>query len=233
MMFLLLFITIIAIIWRLPIKCSGLKCDPTFGVATAAIMVAAGGAQAYSQVKQGQAQKRYYDALSDTARMQGEAELAAKTKQAEIAEDVGSQQVKAAAVKGAEAAGVQRATEAANGVQGSGTAQDIAIDTMRKTQTDEINLKYNADTKAWQFDTEGAYAKWTGDTQAAQYSAAGKQALGAAKRQAGVTMLSTAASVAGFGMMGGFAAAPKVGAGLTATNFAQRVAASVGGYAIP
>lgn len=221
MMFLLLAAIIMELIWRMPIRCSRLQCDPTFGVATAAIMVAAGSAQAYSQVKQGQAQKRYYDYMADTARSQGEAQQAVDKKQAEIAEDVGSQQVKSEAIRGAEVAGMQRAALAGNNVSGSGSAQDIAIDSMRKTQTNEINLKYNADTKAWGFETEGAYAKWQGDEQGKQYNMAGKQALGAAKRQAAVTMLSTAASVATFGAMGGFSAAGTPGTLSAGGSFAK------------
>lgn len=207
-MFIFIAIVIFLILWKLPVKFTfRLNCDPTGGIATAAIMVVAGSAQAYSQVKQGQAQKRYYDAMADNSRLQGEAQLAIAHKKSEIAQDIGSQEVKAEAIKGAEAQGYQKAIEAANGVQGSGTAQDIAIDSMRKVSENEINLKYNADTKSWSFDTEGEYAKWTANEQAKQYNVAGKQALGAAKRQAAITMLSTAVSVGTFGAMGGFAGA--------------------------
>lgn len=230
MIFLAILIGIL-IAWKLPIRSAGLRCDPTGGIATAAIMLAAGAMQASAQVKQGQAQKRYYDAMADNARAQGEAQAAVDAKKSEIEQDIGSQQVKSAAVKGAEAQGFQRAAEASNNIAGSGTAQDIAIDTMRKTSQDEINLKYNADTKSWAFDTEGLYAKWQGNEQGKQYNAAGSQALSAAKRQATVTMISSAASVAGFGMMGGFAGLGS-SAGSIAGTSTQQALFSPGTFAL-
>ena len=166
------------------------------------LMLAAGAALASSQVKQGQAEKKYYDAMAETSRAQGEAQRAVSAKKSQIEQDIGSQQVKAAAIKGAEVQGMQAATLAQNNMAGTGTAQDIAIDTMRKVKQDEVNLKYNADTKSWAFDTEGLYAKWQGETQGAQYNMAGKQALDAAKRKATVTMISSAVSAYG-GVAGG------------------------------
>lgn len=190
-------------------------------------MAVAGGAQAYSQVKQGQAQKKYYDAMADTARAQGDAQRAVDEKKSQIEQDIGAQQVKAAAIKGAEAKGLQDATLAQNNVAGTGTAQDIAIDTMRKVKQDEINLKYNADTKSWAFDTEGLYAKWQGDTQGAQYNMAGKQALSAAKLAATVTMISTAASVASMGL-GGVASATTTAGGMSSASMGANLFKPVG-----
>lgn len=225
MTFLLILLSVIILTRNIKIKASGLYCDPTGGVLTAALIVGAGAYQANSQVKQGQAQKRYYDSMAETARLQGESQFAIDKKKAEIAEDAGAQQVKAEAVRNAELQGEQRVAQAANNVAGSGSAQDIAIDTMRKGKENEINLKYNADTKAWAFDTEGMYAKWQGDTQAGQYRTAGKQALSAAKRQATMTMLSTAASVATFGAMGGFT----LGAGTVGSGAASAGTSGISG----
>ena len=90
---------------------------------------------------------------------------------------------------------------AANQISGSGSAQDILLSSLNKQKTNEANLKYNADTKAWSFETEGNYAKWEGDIQGSQYDIAGKQALSASKRQAAVTMLSSVASVYTGGML--------------------------------
>lgn len=184
------------VIWRAPLKTRCFYCDPTGGVLTAAIVIGAGAAKSYSEVKQGQAQKKYYDSLADNARAQGEAQLAVDTKKSEIEQDVGSQQVKAEAIKGAELQAQQTAIQAANGVSGSGSAQDIAIDTMRKVKDNEVNLKYNADTKSWALDTEGKYAQWSANEQSAQYKKAGKNALSAAKRQVAVTMLQSASTAA-------------------------------------
>lgn len=230
-MFLIISAIIFIILYKLPLEVNGnrLWCDPSGGVLTAALMVGTGAMQANNQVKQGQAQKRYYDAMAETSRMQGDAQLAIAQKNAEISEDVGSQQVKAEAVKGAEAQGYQKAVEASNGIAGSGTAQDIAIDSMRKTTQNEVNLKYNADTKAWSFETEGAYNKWGAYEQANQYNAAGKQALGAAKRAATTTMLSTATSVATFGFNSGFfASGAKTGIGAANTVKGPGAFASTG-----
>jgi len=169
-------------------------------IVLAAAVVASGALKATSEIQQGQAQNRYYKSLARTAELQGDYQKAIDEKQADIAEDVGSQQVKSAAIKSAELSGMQRADTAMNGMSATGSAQDIAVDSMRKTNLDEINLKYNADTKAWGFETEGAYAKWQGDTQDAQYRTAGKNALRAGKMQAGMTLLSTAISVASIGV---------------------------------
>ena len=197
-------IAILFLIWKMPLNFDRkltLACDPTGGVLTTAIILGMGAAKANAQIKEGQAQKRYYNALADTARSQGEAKQAADQKQAEIAEDVGAQQVKTSNIQGAETLGSQRTALAANQISGSGSAQDILLSSLNKQKTNEANLKYNADTKAWSFETEGNYAKWEGDIQGSQYDIAGKQALSASKRQAAVTMLSSVASVYTGGML--------------------------------
>lgn len=83
--------------------------------------------------------------------------------------------------------GSQRASLAANGIDlGSGTAEDMIVETETMGEVDALTLRFNAMNEAWGYRTSavnernsGKFAKWSG------------------KRQATGTYLSTAASMAG------------------------------------
>ena len=182
-------------------------------VAVMAVQAVAGAYQAYTQVQAGKAQNSYYQYLADTSIAQGKAVQAQKDKQSELVQDKASQDVKQQAIEGMEFASKQKAMDIASGGGGTGSSQDIAIDTMNKQNLDEAMLRHNADIKSWELDTEGKYAMWEANSQANQYRFAGKQAKSAANKAAFSTVLSTAASIAGGGLLSGASSASKLGSG--------------------
>lgn len=171
-------------------------CAPVALLAVAAgTQAAAGGATAISQYQQGAAQNKYYNYLADQSQAQGANNLKIADKQSTLIQDQASQEGKQLKTNQAEFNSAQRASLSANGVTGV-TAQDIVSSSLSKEQMDEFAVRYNADVKSWQTNTEGQYKNWAANVQADQYRYAGKAAKSAGKTQAFTTLLSTAASVA-------------------------------------
>lgn len=81
------------------------------------------------------------------------------------------------------------------GIQGV-TAEDIANDTFNKQRLDELAIRYNADVKSWETNTQAANQNWAAQTQANQYRYAAKNAKHAGKIAAFTTLLGTATSTA-------------------------------------
>lgn len=225
-------VLLVGVIWlalKMPLPRSrGLLCDPTGGVATMAIMAAAGGLQAYGQYQQGKAQNSYYQYLAGQSLIEGQAAYDRSLKQSELIQDSASLQNKSAAIKAAEASSTQKAQMAASGVDlSSVSAQDITLDTLTKAKMDEMMIRRNANLNSWAVEEEGKNARWTSKNQADQYRFAGKQAKSAGKTQAFTTLLSTAATMAlGAGQLGMFAANPAASVARATGSFAKAPLAS-------
>ncbi len=202
-MFFILLAIAFLIAWKLPIKSSGLQCDPTGGVATA-LIIGAGAFNAYNQVQEGKAADKYYQYQAQSARQQGDLSLRTGQKQSEVIQDVQAQQGKQLKTSQAEFNATQRANAAASGASG-GTLDDITNNTFSKEKLDELALRYNSDVKSWEATENAKNTNWTLQNQATGYEFAGKQAKVAGKRKAFATLLGTASSVGT-----NFAFAPKV-----------------------
>ncbi len=90
----------------------------------------------------------------------------------------------------------QRAALAASGVSGV-TAEDIVSDSFNSEKLDELTLRYNADAKSYETQTEALYKDYALRTEAEGFRMAGRNAKKAGKTKAFSTLLGTAASVGG------------------------------------
>lgn len=180
-------------------------CDPvTLAVVAAGGAAAAGGFSAFNSYEQGAAQNKYYQAQADQAQAEGENALKLADKQSTLIQDSAAYEGKRLKESQAETSASQRAALAANGVLGGVTAEDISNNTFNKQLLDEAALRYSADIKSWETNTQGLYNKYAKDVEARDLRYQGKSAKSAANKQVFTTLLSTAASVAGAGAAGGF-----------------------------
>lgn len=174
-------------------------CVP-LAVAAIATTVAAGGYTAYSQYQAGQSQNKYYQYMSDQSRLEGQAALKQGEAQSTAIQDQAKLEGRQLSSNQSEFNASQRAALAASGVTGV-TAEDITSSTFSKEKLDQALLRYNADTKSWEANTNASYKNWESNVQADQYGYQGKAAKYAGKTQAVGTLLSTAASVAAIGAL--------------------------------
>lgn len=201
-------------------------CAPALIPVAMAATAAAGGVSAYSQYQQGAAQNRYYKQMAANSEIEagyalaeGEQALKVGRQQSKAVQDTASYQGKQLKESQAEFSAAQRAIMAANGVTGV-TAEDISNSTFNKQQLDEMALRYNADVKSWEVNTDASYKNqskkyqaWQSNIQAGQYQYAGKAAKYSGQVGAFTTLLATAASVASIGAFAGAAPAGGAGAG--------------------
>jgi hypothetical protein len=120
------------------------------GVSTG-LQIFGGIQQAKALREQGRAQQRYYHFLAD----QNEADAAKILKESEqqvtAIQDAGARETAGLKRVVSEVRGAQATTLAASGVGGgSVTAEDIARDTLRKENMDEMVIRFNADSRAYE-----------------------------------------------------------------------------------
>jgi hypothetical protein len=174
-------------------------CDPITATVVG-LSVASGGFTAYNQYKQGVAESKYNNYLATQSENEGKQALAIADKQSTAIQDTAKEQGKGFKRESAQFGSSQRAAMAAMGIQGV-TAEDIANDTFNKQRLDELAIRYNADVKSWETNTQAANQNWAAQTQANQYRYAAKNAKHAGKIAAFTTLLGTATSTAS--MLGG------------------------------
>lgn len=171
-------------------------CSPVLFVA-GGLQVAGGVMQAGAQLQAGREQQAYYNYLAEQDKVR-----------AKVAREQGDREANAAQTKGAfdtarlkrntrEFAASQVAAAAANGIGGSVTAQDLALDTFEKGKLDEMAIRYNADQAAWAAKTGADYQAWDFENQSVMNRAAGSQARSAAKRNAAASLLGGATQAFG------------------------------------
>jgi len=182
-------------------------CDPTAGIATAAVYsaigwamagtAAAGGYTAYAQTQAGKAQQARNEYDASLAERQAELTRRTAEQNKTLEQANAAEASKTLAQRTAELEGKQRATAAASGIGGgSVTTADIAADTVTKAKLDEAALRYNADINTWAIEEETRGNEWMLKNRAKQYRIAGKNAVDASKIAATSTLLNTATSVA-------------------------------------
>jgi len=211
-------------------------CDPiTIGVTTA---IVAGGFQIAGQLQQGEAAAGAYKYQASLKQQQANVVTQYAEQQKRLIEQTAginisavqtgaAQESKRLAREVAVLSGSQRAAIGALGIGGV-TATDITIDTSNKSIMDQLAIRYNANIRSYELSeaakrdiyTVGEEAKFRAfglRSEASQYEVAAKNARRAARIKAGTTLLSTAATVAGFSALrvpgggGGTSLTPRAG----------------------
>ena len=169
------------------------------GVAVGGAVVS-GGFEAYSQIQQGAAQKKFADYQAQQEEV--DAEQAYKVGQAQSQqvaqqEELNSQTL---AFKNAQKIGAMRAATAANGIAANSvTAENLEIGSFNKGNRDEQMLEYNAENQEWSIKTAAADQAFTDNQQSALDVIQGENEQAAGEMAATGTLLSTASTVAGIG----------------------------------
>ena len=173
-------------------------CDPVTATVVG-LTVASGGFTAYNQYQAGSAENKYNQYLAKQSENEGKATLDAAERQSGLIQDTAKEQGKQFKRGAAEFNSSQRAAMAAMGVEGV-TVEDITNSTYDKQRMDELAIRYNADVKSWETNTNAANKNWQLQEQAKQYRYAGKNAKRAGAVNAFSTLLGTATSVGGMFM---------------------------------
>lgn len=162
-----------------------------------------GGITAYGSYKEGAATNKYYKSVANTQEEQGRVEFARGEKQSELGQDAAKFQGKQQKTEAAQLESAQRATMVANGIDlSSVTSQDLTSETISKSRLDEMAIRYNADISSWNTMQDAKYKRWAANVNAANSRAMGSSALASAKNKMGMTLLTTAVSMAGAGVGG-------------------------------
>jgi len=94
-------------------------------------------------------------------------------------------------------AGSQKAASAASGIGGGSVSEgDIATDTFRTQNLDEMMIRLNADLRSWDLTRQGELESWGLGTQATQYKMAGESARAAGNINTAATILQGAGTIA-------------------------------------
>jgi len=167
------------------------------GAAAVGVQAAGAGLGAYSSWKQGLAQQSYYKSAADNSRQ--EAAMAEKEGDLESGQAQDEALLKSEQLRRSVATleGQQTAAEGASGTAGSVTAADISNDTQRKSNLDQMMVRYNADRASWQAKTQAALKAWSLNKQADQDEAAGEESRQAGKIGVATSLLGGAGQVAG------------------------------------
>ena len=163
---------------------------------------AAGGAvSAYGAYQQGQAQKNMMNYQAQAAAVQEQ--VVQNTAAANIS-GIQQQAAEQSTILGRTQAtqkGAQLAAEGAQGLDGSGTAADIAKDTFTKQQLDQMTLQYNANVQSWNVTNNANAQLWGLGAQEGQYSMGASNAAIAGDIGAAGSLLSSAAQVGTIGVI--------------------------------
>lgn len=171
-------------------------CAPLATLAVAGLQTVSGLYSASAQNQQAQSQARYYEAVAEQKKQEGEIAIKRGETQSNLVQDSAKAEGKRQAMNAAEISASQKAALAANGVNlDSGSAQDIVSNTANKSRMDEIAIRYNADVKSWSATEDAKFQKWDSLNQANQNLFAAKNARAAGKQSAFNTLLGTATTV--------------------------------------
>ncbi len=155
-----------------------------------------GGVAAYGAYQQGQAQKNMMNYQAQAAAVQQQ--IVKQTAAANITgvQEQASLQSTQLARTQATVVGAQKAAEGGQGIDGSGTAADIAKDTFTKQQLDQMTLQYNANVKAWGITNQANAQLWGLGAQEGQYEMGAENAQTAGDISAASSLLSSASQIA-------------------------------------
>lgn len=161
------------------------------------LQIGGGAYSAFQQNQAGKANQKYYNALSIQAEQEAGIAKQIGERRATLAEDQGVIDSKIVARNADKVAAEQQVALAANGAGGGVTAQDIVADAFDKRKLDELAVRYNADSRAWEATTDAAYKSWDALNRKAQYTEAGVNARRVGAANAASTLFSTATQVIG------------------------------------
>ena len=157
-----------------------------------------GAYSAYSSYKQGVATRKYYNYLAQQNEEEAKHVRKVGDRQSELIQDTAKLKGLRQKSQAMTDAAAQKAAMVANGMDlSSVSAGDIASDSISKAKLDEIAIRYNADVQSWQVNTKTSYQNWALQTKATQNRYAGEAAFRQGKQKMTMTLLTTAASIAG------------------------------------
>lgn len=169
-------------------------CNPA--IIVGGLMAVSGAYSANAQYQQGLAQSRMYEYQAEVNRQEAAAALKRGESQSNLIQESSKAEGRKQKMGAAEVSAAQKAALAANGIDlGSGTAQDISLNTFNKSKMDELGIRYNADVKSWSAQTDASYQNWSSLNSATQNQFAAKNAKVAGKQQAIGTLLGTASQI--------------------------------------
>lgn len=105
------------------------------------------GLNVYGQIKKGQDEAAYYQAIAQQNEEQAQEDLKVAGENQSSLQDQAARESAALSREGKQLEGTQRATLAANGMGAGSTAEDIARDTFNREKMDQLLIRYNADAK--------------------------------------------------------------------------------------
>jgi hypothetical protein len=171
-------------------------CVPLAAVAIGT-SIAGAGVSAYSAIKQGQDQKRYYDFLAIQNRSQAERAMAAAEEQAGFIQDTAGKNQEELDRQQRLLEGRQKTVLAKGGVWStSKTAQDIYRDTETQAERDATALRFNANMESWQAKSQAAESARALREQAVGYGMAGSNARTASYWNTASSVLGSATNIA-------------------------------------
>lgn len=174
-------------------------------VASVVISAVTSTVSAYGRYKQGIATRKYYNYLAQQNDEEARHVKKMGDKQSELIQDTAMLEGKRQKAQATSEAAAQKVAMVANGLDlSSVSASDITSDTISKAKLDEIAIRYNADIKSWQVNTETSYKNWALQTKATQHRFAGEQAYEAGRSGFRRTLITSAALIGG--AVGGLAA---------------------------
>jgi len=178
-------------------------------VASVALTGLSGYMQARGERAEGIAQSNYYNYMANQNEMQAEEALKRGDLQSRLIQDQAKREGKNLKQSQAKLAASQINAMAASGLDiSSVSSEDIASSTYDTQREDELALRYNADIKTWENNTDASYKNWAFRTDAEQARYSARNALWASKIKYRNTLLSTATKMVGqaalFGASGAF-----------------------------
>lgn len=155
----------------------------------------AGGVSAYGAYQQGQAQKNMMNYQAQAAAVQQQIVKQTATANITGVQEQASLQATQLARSQAVTKGAQEAAMGAQGIDGSGTAADIAKDTFTKQQMDQMTLQYNANVKSWNITNQANAQLWGLGAQQQQYTYGAQTSEEAGDISAVGSLLNTASQI--------------------------------------
>lgn len=186
-------------------------CEPAtlMAVGSMAMTAYSGWNTGRAQRAEGIAQSNYYNYIAEQREIDANEAIKAGDRQVTLVQDAAMREGKQLKKTQAQLSASQLVSMAANGMDiSSVSAEDIVRTTAETQREDEIALRYNADIKSWEIDTDARYKSWSFKQEAEQARYSARNALRAGKIAATNTYLKTGASLLGqgstFGSMGMF-----------------------------
>lgn len=162
----------------------------------AVLQAGAGAYEAQAQLNEGSRQNKYYRYMASMKDTEARLVRAAGERQVGAIQDNASRDSRALNDELKRVQGAQRVAQAASGMAPSGSAEDVAGDTISKAKADELAIRFNADSASQETLRQADFEGMNLRNEASGFRAAGRNAKSAAKTGAFATLLGRATQVA-------------------------------------